>query len=128
MQAEHQSDYVRDSKLATTFTSTETRHVHYTSSRRTRRRRERREETWRWEKVLGEGAFGKVWLETCVAGDSSGKLRAVKEVKKEFEGVAVDYTRELEAAAKFSHQNVSSSTTESKRASMGLSDSQLACE
>ncbi|KAI9662222.1 MAG: hypothetical protein M1821_008388 [Bathelium mastoideum] len=63
------------------------------------------QERWNREKVLGEGGFGRVWLEACTQGKSQGSLRAVKTMpKKRNASYAIDYNRELEAIAKFSHR------------------------
>jgi serine/threonine protein kinase len=104
--AESASDLVRDSKLHTEFPSGITKHVKYVSSRSARQGRLRVEESWKRQQTLGRGSFGQVWLETCISGPDQGKLRAVKEIAKG--GSAIDYERELEAIAKFSHSNVRS--------------------
>ena len=51
-----------------------------------------------------DASFGIVWLERCIQGNSEGKVRAVKKVRKL---ESSDYYRELEAIALFSHSNVS---------------------
>ncbi|CAH0048914.1 unnamed protein product [Clonostachys solani] len=101
------SDLVRDSKLETIIASNGSvvRHISYVSNPRMRQRRMKKEETWRRRKKLGSGSFGCVWLEERLDGDDTGRLRAVKEITKNREGKRseIDYNRELEAIAKFSH-------------------------
>uniref|UniRef100_A0A0B7JHE2 Autophagy-related protein 1 n=1 Tax=Bionectria ochroleuca TaxID=29856 RepID=A0A0B7JHE2_BIOOC len=101
------SDLVRDSKLETIIASNGSvvRHISYISNPRMRQRRMKKEETWRRRKKLGSGSFGCVWLEERLDGDGTGRLRAVKEITKSREGKGsrIDYNRELEAIAKFSH-------------------------
>ncbi|EOO03023.1 putative calcium calmodulin-dependent protein kinase type 1b protein [Phaeoacremonium minimum UCRPA7] len=99
------SDLVRDSQLNTRFVAGAIQHVYYLSSSTTRRRRIRTEETWRRQRELGNGTFGRVWLEGCVSGSKQGQLRAVKEISKDGASTTIDYGRELEAIAKFSHGN-----------------------
>ncbi|VUC24930.1 unnamed protein product [Clonostachys rosea] len=103
------SDLVRDSKLETAFAPNGqvVRHVSYVTNPRMRRRRVRKEEIWERQSELGSGAFGRVWLEKCLTGDDIGKLRAVKEITKlqrQSRSSEIDYNRELEAIAKFSHK------------------------
>ena len=100
------SDLVRDSKLEATVSHAGTLQVIYRSNRSARRRRVRTEEQWLRDGFLGEGAFGTVYKERCEQGGQI-KLRAVKEIKKRISiGEEIDYTRELEAVAKFSHERV----------------------
>ncbi|KAH7125957.1 kinase-like domain-containing protein [Dactylonectria macrodidyma] len=75
------SDLVRDSQLTTKFfTDGATQHaINSVSVQSGRRRRVRVEETWGRQRRLGSGTFGSVWLESCTAGPSTGKFRAVKE-------------------------------------------------
>jgi serine/threonine protein kinase len=69
------------------------------------------EERWERGRNLGTGSFGTVWLEKLVTENGEEKHRALKEIRK---GVqlpkAIDYSRELEAIAKFSHQKVRESS------------------
>jgi calcium/calmodulin-dependent protein kinase I len=68
------------------------------------------EEAWKRREKLGTGAFGQVYLEELLSGSEAGKLRAVKEIAKtppQDPRKEIDYTRELEAIAKFSHPKVS---------------------
>jgi hypothetical protein len=98
---------VRDTKLEIIVSQTHTLQVEYVSNPATGERRTRVEERWETTQDLGRGAFGQVWLEKCTAGPSPGRVRAVKAIMK---GPGVeqqtDYTRELEAIAKFSQLRV----------------------
>ncbi|KPM41375.1 hypothetical protein AK830_g5195 [Neonectria ditissima] len=98
-------DLVRDSQLATRFLGAgATKHTIYvTPSQSTRRSRVRAEQIWQRERKLGNGTFGHVWLERCASGPTSGSVRAVKEMPKD-SSLPVNYLRELEAMAKFSHE------------------------
>ena len=108
------SDLIRDSRLKTEFTSSgHTKHSFFVSDRSNRQRKALHEERWQRVRELGNGTFGRVWLEQCVHRTSTGgrnrdaAARAVKEIGK---GTAtrssIDYSRELEAIAKFSHEKV----------------------
>ncbi|KAH7023068.1 kinase-like domain-containing protein [Ilyonectria destructans] len=96
-------DLVRDSKLDTRFLPDgATQHTFFvTPPHASRRRRARVDEVWRREHKLGEGGYGDVWLERCDSGPSTGTLRAVKEMLM---SPSMDYSRELEAMTKFSHE------------------------
>lgn len=97
-------DLVLDSKLETEFYREYTQHVYHISGDE---RTLRREERWKREKHLGNGTFGTVWKEKSVTESDDIKYRAVKEIKKRAPGPgAVEYSRELEAIAKFSHRKV----------------------
>lgn len=99
-------DLVRDSKLVTRHDSGHVVHSYTETSHN--RRRIIRQEAWKWERDLGHGSFGQVWLEQCVSGNSTGQMRAVKMVRKQANSAnAIDFNRELEAVAKFSHARVS---------------------
>ncbi|KAI8628209.1 kinase-like domain-containing protein [Xylariaceae sp. FL1651] len=101
------SDLVRDSKIETEVSDTYTQHTFYRSGNSARERLVRRVERWVRETSLGKGAYGTVYRERCEQRGSQ-KLRAVKEIKKYVVvGEEVDYTRELEAIAKFSHPKYS---------------------
>jgi hypothetical protein len=104
-----ESDLVRDSKLDTRFESDYTVHTYHQHGLNYHRRPVQREEFWRRERQLGSGAFGIVWLEKCVLDQENVRLRAVKQIlKRRLRGVPqLDYARELEAIAKFSHPKVS---------------------
>jgi serine/threonine protein kinase len=104
-----ESDLVNDSKLPVRFSAKHTHHVIFESNTRAGQqvRRQRREETWEKVKHLGRGGFGSVWLEKRSRVDSQPKTRAVKAIPKStpFSQV-IDYKRELQAIAKFSHRKV----------------------
>ncbi|KAI3316948.1 kinase-like protein [Xylariaceae sp. AK1471] len=100
------SDLVRDSRLQTSIRGDITEHVSYTSDPSARLRRAQIYERWERQQELGNGTFGCVRLEVCTKGPKAGGYRAVKEiVKEQGTGDDIDYQRELEAIAKFSHQN-----------------------
>jgi hypothetical protein len=103
----HTSDLVRDSKLPTAVRGDITRHVIEASGRDRRHRRVRREQRWQRLETLGHGTFGIVWKEKLIAGESDVNERAVKMIRKTLGKTTVDYTRELEAIAKFSRSKVS---------------------
>lgn len=99
------SDLVQDSRLPTTILPDgETKHTIWRSDKSGRRRRSRKDEIWRREpgKKIGSGSFGQVWLERS----STGRVRALKAIRKEPQFSAMAYARELEAVAKFSHDRV----------------------
>jgi hypothetical protein len=101
------SDLVRDSKLETKFRGEYTEHVYNVSGATPRQRRVEKVERWERVKRLGSGAFGTVWLQKLVTENSEEKYRAVKKIRKDVQGhTPVDYGRELEVIAKFSHQKV----------------------
>ena len=100
------SDFVQDWRLPTVFLSDGIQHTLWRRSRSGGRRRTPREETWRRERDLGSGSFGQVYLERSVSGPKKGRLRALKAIRKDVDSPAVDYARELQAAAKFSHDRV----------------------
>jgi hypothetical protein len=96
-------DLVRDSKLETSFDQNQTITIHNYVETDPNRRRIFRQEYWKLERHLGQGSYGQVQLEKCL----SVRLRAVKKVMKRPGPNSVDYSRELEAVAKFSHPKVS---------------------
>jgi calcium/calmodulin-dependent protein kinase I len=101
-------DLVHDSKLETKILAGYTQHVFYRSGRSVLERRVRQEERWVRERFLGQGAYGTVHLERCEGSVNDSKLRAVKEIRKcVIPGQDLNYIRELEAIAKFSHAKVS---------------------
>ena len=101
------SDLVRDSKLETEFGLGYTQHVYHVSGDNPRQRKMRIEERWVRGRNLGTGSFGTVWLEKLVTENGEEKYRALKEIRKGVQRPkAIDYSRELEAIAKFSHQKV----------------------
>ena len=105
------SDLVRDSKLETMFYEKYTQHVYHVSGANPRQRKIRKEERWERGGNLGTGTFGTVWLEKLVTDSGEEKYRAIKEIRKDMrQSGAIDYSRELEAIAKFSHQKVRESS------------------
>ncbi|OQD94882.1 hypothetical protein PENSOL_c023G10656 [Penicillium solitum] len=97
------SDLVTDSKLSVRFSAKHTHHVVFESDVRSGQRRQRKEESWERMEHLGKGGGGSVWLEQCLNVDSQPKTRAVKVIPKQTSfGQHIDYSRELEAIAKFS--------------------------
>lgn len=112
----HLSDLARDSKLETRFHGKYTRHRFIESDPIQGARDVVREEYWTREKLVGSGAFGRVWCERCVKGAKDYNIRAVKEIiKPPSYGKRVDYSRELEAIAKFSHERVRSIDNDKSR-------------
>src|SRR3982074_2733638 len=99
-------DIVRDSKLDTRFHRGDTVHSYIEPA--LNRRRRSRQESWKRERDLGQGSYGRVLREKCTAGGSKGALRAVKMILKSSNPThTLDYHRELEVVAKFSHRRVS---------------------
>jgi serine/threonine protein kinase len=104
-------DLVKDWKLRTAVKGDITRHLIETSGRTTSQRKVRIEQQWRRTTRLGEGSFGVVWKEVLIEGKSESKERAVKVIRKRAQkSKTLDYSRELEAIAKFSHPKVSAQT------------------
>ncbi|OKL64436.1 hypothetical protein UA08_00881 [Talaromyces atroroseus] len=100
------SDLIRDSKLETHFephSSVETVHTYNTPDPTSRRRLVRRSEHWKRQNKIGGGSYGSVWLEKCTQGYRDVQVRAIKQIEKHEQFAHIDYTRELEAIAKFSH-------------------------
>jgi hypothetical protein len=112
-------DLVRDTCLETSFVGDITVHLHDDSSDddasgATNSRPTRRAESWKWDKSLGEGGYGDVWLQRCVQGKRHYENRAVKVIVLDGGGRGgggrkgqINYIRELEAIAKFSQKRVS---------------------
>ena len=99
-----QSDLVRDSKLETHFISGETIHAYHEADPTSHQRRVTRFEHWQRQQEIGSGSFGRLWLEKCTKGGRGPtQVRATKQVKLHRH---VDYSRELETIAKFSHPKV----------------------
>ncbi|KAF3936768.1 Obscurin [Dactylella cylindrospora] len=98
------SDLVRDLELETEVIDGVTYHTYTMSRPEEGQRQVQVHERWKKEKSLGSGSFGTVSLELCLLGPKEGKFRAVKKIEKVegFDG-PIDYSRELEAIAKFSH-------------------------
>ena len=66
-----------------------------------------------WQRTLkpiGSGGMGEVYREQCITGENAGALRAVKAIQKPNPRIAskinLDYSRELEALARFSQPQV----------------------
>ncbi|KAL3447146.1 kinase-like domain-containing protein [Aspergillus insuetus] len=104
------SDLVQDSLLATTFPgigTAETVHVYHERSLQARRQ-VARSERWIRRGRIGQGGFASVWREEradqCDNGGEKPVMRAVKEINLKGRAGRVDYTRELEAIAKFSQR------------------------
>ncbi|KAK4224042.1 Serine/threonine-protein kinase RAD53, partial [Podospora fimiseda] len=96
------SEVVRDLELKTIKRKDCTTHIFYErGTSATDRKRELREK-WTPVRPLGNGAFGSVWLEQCdnMVRRDVPNVRAVKKIKI---SPSIDFTRELEAIAKFSH-------------------------
>ena len=104
------SDLILDSKLNTRFESGFTVHSYRQVSHNSERRVVvQREEYWRQVQHIGSGAYGSVWLEECVQGHRDVEFRAIKKVSTRplRSGRVIDYSQELKAVAKFSHDKVS---------------------
>jgi hypothetical protein len=101
-----QSDLVEDSKLNAEFRDSMTIHSYLEIDEAGRR--SSREEYWKLERPLGQGGFGQVWLERCTTvGITQGVFRAVKSIDTKSKSYkSLDFNRELEAVAKFSHNRV----------------------
>jgi serine/threonine protein kinase len=102
------SDLVQDSKLRTHFSTSDcgVEIVHtYDEIDPTSQRLVTRSEHWRREREIGSGGFGSVWLQKCTGGHRDIEVRAVKRIEISRYS-RIDYNRELEAIAKFSHPKV----------------------
>jgi hypothetical protein len=107
-------DLIRDSMLETEFLPDETVHRFQESDPISGRRLVTRSEHWRRQRRIGFGGFGSVWLENCTKGgrqddrdQDARAVRAVKQIDIDTQLGSIDYSRELEAIAKFSHSRVS---------------------
>ncbi|KAJ5951483.1 Tetratricopeptide-like helical [Penicillium vulpinum] len=105
-------DLIRDSKLETYFLpdcSVETVHKFQESDPTSGQRLVTRLEHWQRQQRVGRGGFGSIWLEKLTKGGRPGgkaqygALRAVKQIDIDTRLRPIDYDRELEAIAKFSH-------------------------
>lgn len=108
-------DLVRDSKFEAHFPgeyTTEVVHTFQESDPTSRRRLATRSERWKRERRIGGGGSGSVWLERCIEDTRIGvaaqtrAVRAVKQIEMNTQLGSIDYIRELEAIAKFSHDRV----------------------
>ena len=100
-------DLVRDSELETAFYGEYTQHVYHVSGTTPRQRKVRKEERWARDQSLGTGASGTIYLEKFMTENGEVQHRAVKEIRKRaHKSGTIDYSRELEAIAKFSHPKV----------------------
>jgi hypothetical protein len=100
-------DLVRDSRLSTHLHGPETIHTYLESDPSSGKRIVAKTEHWQQHGKIGNGAYGSVWLEECIKGERGARFRAVKQISLDSVSGPVDYTRELEAIAKFSSSNVS---------------------
>lgn len=100
-------DLVRDSKLETRFLpdfSVETVHTYHEP---TQRRVVSVSEHWKRQRKIGGGGYSTVWLENCPKASRHGvQVRAVKQIETGGRFARIDFNRELEAIAKFSHPKV----------------------
>jgi serine/threonine protein kinase len=98
------SDLIQDSKLETKFLPGETVHTYHEPDPTSGQRLVSRSEHWQRQREIGGGGFGTVWLEKCTKGGNRDiEVRAIKEIKIARQ---INYYRELEAIAKFSHRKV----------------------
>lgn len=108
------SNLIRDSKLDTYFLpdSDSTVHTYCESDPTCQRRVIRRSGYWQRQRKIGGDGYGTIWLEKCSSGGQldgpirNGSLRAVKQMTVDQQHGPIDYHRELEAIAKFSHKGV----------------------
>ncbi|CAI7618663.1 unnamed protein product [Penicillium pancosmium] len=100
-------DLVRDSRLETHFLpdcGVETVHTYHESDPTSRRRVVARSEHWKRKTRIGGGGYSTVWLEECAQGSRCGiQVRAVKQIETGGRFHRIDFNRELETIAKFSH-------------------------
>ncbi|KAJ5381227.1 Tetratricopeptide-like helical [Penicillium cataractarum] len=88
------------------FDSDCTVHTFQESDPKSRQRIVTPSERWHRQKKIGGGGFGTVWLETCThpsGTTQSATVRAVKQIGFDSRFGKIDYNRELETIAKFSH-------------------------
>lgn len=106
------SDLILDSQLDTYFLPDSTVNTHCESNPTGQRRVINRSEHWQRQRKIGGGGFGTIWLEKCSSGGQpdglirNGSLQAVKQMAVDQQYGPIDYHRELEAIAKFSHKRV----------------------
>lgn len=97
------SDLIEHFRLAAVVTAECTTHIEYKTDRARGIRQEKIQKKWHRKQSIGQGAFGKVWLEIAREDDNIEK-RAVKIIDKSCMR-GFDYKKELLALAKFSkHQ------------------------
>jgi len=102
-------DLIRDSKLETQISDRDVViHTYHESHTLSRKRLVTRVEHWRRRHFIGGGSYGSVWMEECIKGQRDIQVRAVKKIPTPTHqrSKPIDYNRELEAIAKFSHPNV----------------------
>ncbi|KAN0083476.1 Protein kinase-like domain containing protein [Elaphomyces granulatus] len=104
-------DLVQDSKLETHFlpssdSSVETVHTYHEPDPTSQRRLVSRSEHWQRQWKIGGGSSASVWLEKCTKGGHGDvEVRAIKQIEiHRHSGRILDFGRELEAIAKFSHR------------------------
>jgi hypothetical protein len=104
-------DLVQDSKLETYFLpsgdgSVQTVHAYYEPDPTSRRRPV--EHYWQRQRKIGGGSSASVWLEKCTKGGHGDvEVRAIKQIEiRRHSGQMLDFSRELEAIAKFSDRKV----------------------
>ncbi|KAL9622126.1 MAG: hypothetical protein Q9160_003469 [Pyrenula sp. 1 TL-2023] len=101
----HISELAEYAKLKTRFSDRFTEHIYLQAGQTGAQRRLIHKEQWEYQKMLGQGAHGCVWQEKCVQGLEI-KVRAVKMIRKfkaQKPWESINYTRELETIARFSH-------------------------
>ncbi|KAK4861083.1 hypothetical protein LT330_003999 [Penicillium expansum] len=97
------SDLIRDSKLETQFHAGCEVHTFQEPDPNSGWRLVTRLEYWHHKQDIGFGGFSRVYLEKCIGGGrQDGAVRAVKQISINTRD-KIDYNRELEAIAKFSH-------------------------
>lgn len=70
-------------------------------------RRREKQEIWKKEKSIGADTSSNVHRHRCLTGETPGELQAVKKIPKDSEhSNGVDFSKELEAIAKFSQKKV----------------------
>lgn len=92
-------DLVEHFKLEAELFREYTEHSYYKSDRSNGRRKVKIVKKWRKKYDIGEGSFGKVWLEV----EEDGSERAVKAISRRLCSYnGIDYKKELLAMAKLS--------------------------
>jgi Protein tyrosine and serine/threonine kinase len=103
--ASSQNDLLDLFKLEAVVTSKCTTHIEYRTDRARGIRNERVEKKWYKKQCIGNGGFGKVWLEATQDDDDDVEKRTVEIINKaKMRPLRVDYNKELLALAKFSKQ------------------------